>query len=156
MQRCAGPSWRERNRRWRAVSALRGGLGNGAALMSGSDKQIQHCRGSETAAVYIGRPARNGKPGMPCTAKCNRIRYRTAGNGKRAFPAMLQSRRLSRVKPGAVMPNLRPFTATAQPLTPFSGVKMSASGQINGQFSLIEGIMVSGGAANRYRIRERA
>ena len=54
------------------------------------------------------------------------------------------------------MPNLRPFTATAQPLTPFSGVKMSASGQINGQFSLIEGIMVSGGAANRYRIRERA
>lgn len=41
------------------------------------------------------------------------------------------------------MPNLRPFTATAQPLTPFSGVKMRnflASGQINGQFSLIEGI----------------
>jgi hypothetical protein len=29
-----------------------------------------------------------------------------------------------------------------------------ASGQINGQFSLIEGIMVSGGAANRYRVRE--
>jgi hypothetical protein len=69
--------------------------------MSGSDKQIQHCRSSETAAVYVGRPARNGKPGMPCTAKCNRIRYRTVGNGKRAFPAMLQSRRLSRVKPGA-------------------------------------------------------
>jgi hypothetical protein len=53
--------------------------------------------------------------------------------------------------------NLRSFTATAQPLTPFSGVKMRnflASGQINGQFSLIEGIMVSGGAANRYRVRE--
>jgi hypothetical protein len=51
------------------------------------------------------------------------------------------------------------FTATAQPLTPFSGVKMRnflASGQINGQFSLIEGIMVSGGAANRYRVREGA
>jgi hypothetical protein len=50
------------------------------------------------------------------------------------------------------MPNLRPLTATAQPLTPFSGVKMRnflASGQINGQFSLIEGIMVSGAAANR-------
>jgi hypothetical protein len=55
------------------------------------------------------------------------------------------------------MPNLRPFTATAQPLTPFSGVKMRnflASGQINGQFSLIEGIMVPGAAANRYRVRE--
>jgi hypothetical protein len=55
------------------------------------------------------------------------------------------------------MPNLRPFTATAQPLTPFSGAKMRnflASGQINRQFSLIEGIMVSGGAANRYRVRE--
>lgn len=55
------------------------------------------------------------------------------------------------------MPNLRPFTATAQPLTPFSSVKMRnflASGQINGQFSLIEGITVSGGAANRYRVRE--
>ena len=49
--------------------------------------------------------------------------------------------------------NLRSFTATAQPLTPFSGVKMRnflASGQM---FSLIEGIMV-GGAANRYRVRQ--
>ena len=57
------------------------------------------------------------------------------------------------------MPNLRPFTATAQPLTPFSGVEMRnflASGQINGQFSLIEGIMVPGAAANRYRVREGA
>ena len=55
--------------------------------------------------------------------------------------------------------NLRSFTATAQPLTPFSGVKMRnflASGQINGQFSLIEGIMVPGAAANRYRVREGA
>ena len=55
------------------------------------------------------------------------------------------------------MPNLRPFATTAQPLTAFFRRKNEnflASGQINGQFSLIEGIMVSGGAANRYRVRE--
>jgi len=51
--------------------------------------------------------------------------------------------------------NLRSFTATAQPLTPFSGVKMR-NFLASGQFSLIEGIMVPGAAANRYRVREGA
>jgi hypothetical protein len=51
------------------------------------------------------------------------------------------------------MPYLRPFTTTAQPITAFSGVKIR-NFLASGQFSLIEGIMVSGGAANRYRVHE--
>jgi len=49
------------------------------------------------------------------------------------------------------MLNLRPFTATAQPLTLFSGVKMRNPRKRADQWAVLEGIMVPGAAANRYR-----